>query len=605
METIKCNACGATLSIEEDTTTIICHYCGSKQAYARTETADHFVPEFAIPSDLYGSNITALLKRGFLALEDGEWSRADDFFERCLNQNAEMAEAYLGKLMVELRINHPNDLKHCAESFENRNNYKKILRFADDKLKTFIIDITSYIEEQNNQKKLNHFYKYAVVLMSSNQKDSLVEAIQCFKKLSGYLDSEALTKKCEENLQRIQTEEKEYAEKKKLRHKKIFKKIKISAAIALPVFALVTSVILILNMVIIPSNKYNVAINHMERKEYDKAIAVLEQLDGYKDSKEKIEFCKTEKELHSKESIYSQANSLFDKGSFKDALVLYSSIIDYKDSKAKALESQYSLAEEYMNDADYYNAYDTYNDLALKDYKDSVSKKAEAAYNYACTLLDTGSYSRSREFFNYAANFKDSKEKIKEATYKEVESVCNETVYSPFRHYGEIANLAESLGNYKNSKKLLSKIYSRIKEGVNRSFDTSGYTYCTVSDLYNNPTKYNGKKVFIISKPVEAEGFEPSGAAPYTDVLVSDIDPVNDQNMGFYEYYSTFIKPNNYPYVGVRIALSGTDVRVMVPLWKERFAVCGTFTYNPNYKEGGYITDPHTYHIEADYFDGF
>ena len=47
------------------------------------------------------ANTDALLKRGNMALEDGDWKRADEFFEQVLNQNAECAEAYLGKFLVE------------------------------------------------------------------------------------------------------------------------------------------------------------------------------------------------------------------------------------------------------------------------------------------------------------------------------------------------------------------------------------------------------------------------------------------------------------------------------------------------------------------------
>ena len=47
------------------------------------------------------ANTDALLKRGSMALEDGDWKRADEFFEQVLNQNAECAEAYLGKFLVE------------------------------------------------------------------------------------------------------------------------------------------------------------------------------------------------------------------------------------------------------------------------------------------------------------------------------------------------------------------------------------------------------------------------------------------------------------------------------------------------------------------------
>ncbi len=49
---------------------------------------------------VYTSNVNALLKRGNMALEDGEWEKADDFFEQVLNQDAECAEAYLGKYLA-------------------------------------------------------------------------------------------------------------------------------------------------------------------------------------------------------------------------------------------------------------------------------------------------------------------------------------------------------------------------------------------------------------------------------------------------------------------------------------------------------------------------
>ena len=43
-----------------------------------------------------GPNVTALQKRGFMALEDGRWDAAREFFNQVLNMDAENAEAYLG-----------------------------------------------------------------------------------------------------------------------------------------------------------------------------------------------------------------------------------------------------------------------------------------------------------------------------------------------------------------------------------------------------------------------------------------------------------------------------------------------------------------------------
>ena len=55
-------------------------------------------------SSAASGSVAALLKRGYMALEDGDWARADEFFEQVLNLDAECAEAYLGKVLAEYRV---------------------------------------------------------------------------------------------------------------------------------------------------------------------------------------------------------------------------------------------------------------------------------------------------------------------------------------------------------------------------------------------------------------------------------------------------------------------------------------------------------------------
>jgi hypothetical protein len=44
-----------------------------------------------------GPNVAAMVERGRQALEDGEWAKADGFFDQALNMDAKCAEAFLGK----------------------------------------------------------------------------------------------------------------------------------------------------------------------------------------------------------------------------------------------------------------------------------------------------------------------------------------------------------------------------------------------------------------------------------------------------------------------------------------------------------------------------
>ena len=46
------------------------------------------------------SRLSSILERGHMALEDGDWSRADSFFEDVLNNDARNAQAYLGKTLA-------------------------------------------------------------------------------------------------------------------------------------------------------------------------------------------------------------------------------------------------------------------------------------------------------------------------------------------------------------------------------------------------------------------------------------------------------------------------------------------------------------------------
>ena len=67
------------------------------------ETAKETVKETVVVHNEGGSNVQALLDRGQMALEDGEWSKADEFFEQVLNQDARCGAAYLGKFLARVQ----------------------------------------------------------------------------------------------------------------------------------------------------------------------------------------------------------------------------------------------------------------------------------------------------------------------------------------------------------------------------------------------------------------------------------------------------------------------------------------------------------------------
>ncbi|MBE6713495.1 MAG: toll/interleukin-1 receptor domain-containing protein [Ruminococcaceae bacterium] len=150
-------------------------------------------------SDGIGTNTSALLERGFLALEDGEWKRADEFFEQALNQNAKLTQAYFGKLLAELQVHKKEAMKDLEYPFDGRISYQKVLRFADDALKAELAEINEYIKTRNEKARLEGVYsKAAGEMKHACTQKAFLDAARLFDSISQYKDSAELADKCRE-----------------------------------------------------------------------------------------------------------------------------------------------------------------------------------------------------------------------------------------------------------------------------------------------------------------------------------------------------------------------------------------------------------------------
>ena len=143
------------------------------------------------------ANIESLLKRAFMFLEDGEWDNANEYCEKVLDIDPENAEAYLGNLMAEMRVRKQADLRNCSVSFESRNNYQKIMRFGNEKLKTELQNDIEYIKERNENARLQGIFTKAKNAMSiANTEMAYKEAAHIFESISEYKYSKSLEKEC-------------------------------------------------------------------------------------------------------------------------------------------------------------------------------------------------------------------------------------------------------------------------------------------------------------------------------------------------------------------------------------------------------------------------
>lgn len=136
-----------------------------------------------------------LLQRVFMFLEDGNWNSADEYCEKVLDLEPQNALAYVGKLMVELRVKTQQNLSECEEPFDNYNNYQKAIRFADDTLKASLTDAIEVIKTRILERK----YVAALQMKEKAKTDSdYTNAVKVFKALGNYKDSSSLANECQD-----------------------------------------------------------------------------------------------------------------------------------------------------------------------------------------------------------------------------------------------------------------------------------------------------------------------------------------------------------------------------------------------------------------------
>ena len=145
-----------------------------------------------------------LLTRAFMFLEDGNWKEADKYCEKVLDLEPKNALAYVGKLMVELHVKTQQNLSDCEEPFDNYNNYKKAIRFADNALKSSLTDTITIIKTRILERK----YMAALLMQEKAKTDSdYTNAVKMFNELGDYKDSPFLANECQNAADELIAEE--------------------------------------------------------------------------------------------------------------------------------------------------------------------------------------------------------------------------------------------------------------------------------------------------------------------------------------------------------------------------------------------------------------
>ena len=362
-----------------------------------------------------GANTDALLKRGNMALEDGDWKRADEFFEQVLNQNAECAEAYLGKFLVENKCMSTDEyadkrieaLRSCSterliacEVQEERIRKAKqenalpgylgeveieqlfdFDRSYDSRKKARSEQLQSEKDFFAQNREIKRIEKYASPEVSEQLNGMKNKVFSFLRDAIAKAENEDKT-----NAARVVSEYNAHLEKAEAKTKGLRADAEKRC-----------------------ENDYNAAVE-MRRKAtnaggYSAAAEIFDALGSYKDSKEQAEQCRTITEQR-REQVKEKLKKITAFICTAAVLIIAAIVIV---TKVIMPPNQYKAAAKLYAAGDYHSAAAMFE--ALGDYKDSADRANEAKYLIAENLYATGDYYGAAIAFASAGNYKDAKER--------------------------------------------------------------------------------------------------------------------------------------------------------------------------------------------------
>lgn len=287
----RCKTCGAELRVEDDRVVDACPVCGAPMAAE------------AGKSDAVRVNVAALIARAQMALADGEFSRADSFCELILNDIPTCAEAYLYKLLAELRLPSRAALSEYRGFYDKNNNYRKAFRFGDEALRAELLapmqateaEIKTKAAQKREKAREDTYLRAKKMLSDARCADACYAAEKIFLSLGDYRDASAQAEACRARVKQLAEKRKEEQARAAAKRKKLLLravKIALIALAALLVLAVVaTGVYLFGFRLAVPTGMCQDALSLCEEGKHEEALELLA------DAREKALFGPTKKKI--------------------------------------------------------------------------------------------------------------------------------------------------------------------------------------------------------------------------------------------------------------------------------------------------------------------
>ena len=390
----------------------------AKPQEAVTET----VKETVVVHNEGGSNVQALLKRGNMALEDGEWSKADEFFEQVLNQDAECGAAYLGKFLASKKSKNAQDfvqsylstikaniptaksdaacaedadfVKKCIDKYSvnpyfTEKDIRKLLTYdrfycanAASFLHRAVETATELLAKDRNFARAEKYATGEAKERCANIRENLIDSLHSMENerrqyekdeqnriTNAYhaflhdAEEEIITKYKENLAAKVKydkEQERHRIEREQREREEMLRKKRQNKIIAISTAVIITVVALalVITKVIIPNTTYKNAVNMFNAQNYDGAISAFSTLNGYKDSDDYLS-----------QSKYQKAVMLMDSGDFDNAISAFADLSGYADTASLRLECYYKQGECYREQGELIEAAACFE--SLKDFSDA------------------------------------------------------------------------------------------------------------------------------------------------------------------------------------------------------------------------------------------
>ncbi len=373
-------------------------------------------------------NIEALLRRGNIALEDEEWKAADGFFEEALNQNAECAEAYLGKWMVQQKFSKMEQARQKYVVLEGMSKSAKIEACSEAKdkinesiskyvVKGFFDEGTirdMYTFEREYTSDVAGYEQHKNQIMKSLEEDRFLGRARQYASGKLHEDIEILISDIEKGLDQCicNAKEKENEDQKSITEKYLLFLSETESKVV---------------------DAYNTACQNREQfyltwkklkenattiADYEQAEKQLHTLQGYKDSvelaqecEEKINSLKKEEQIRRDKEAEEQRRirQQQQKNRRKKLCIICIVVVIVSIPIAFAIRylsmnNKYSIAMRTYEAGEYEHAIQIYVELANGNFKDSDAKLNDAVHTYGVRLISDGKYADASSIFNYSTD---------------------------------------------------------------------------------------------------------------------------------------------------------------------------------------------------------